>query len=321
MRERVEAAIKKLNYRPHTGARAMRGSTYTIGVALVELSSPWQPEVAQGVHDGLKGTQYQSILVAAGTDAQRQQRAIESLLDWRVDRLILIAPFSSTEWLEQLALTIPTGVIARHGASAHYDTVVDDDHQGARLLVDHLVGLGHTNIAHTGHPAVGLKRPHVLSHTARQHGYEDAMRRHGLKPDVVVSSYSESGGYAAAMEILNRPASPTAIFAGADIAALGVLRAAEEQGLRVPEDLSVAGYDNIYVSQIGRVSLTTVDQSGHLTGSTSARLLLERINGRTQPVHYVIPPRLIARGTTSTPHDQSVVARGRRLREVASPGA
>lgn len=320
MRERVEAAIEKLHYRPHAGARAMRGSTYTIGIVLAELTSPFQPEVAQGVMNGLEGTQYQGIIVAASGDAQRQQRAIEALLDRQVDGLILIAPFTSTDWLEQLASNIPVVVIARHGASANYDTVVDDDFEGARLLVDHLVGLGHTKIAHTGHPSGGLKRPSVLSHTARRDGYEKAMRTHGLEPDVIVTTYSEEGGYAAAMQALNRPSPPTAIFAGADIAALGVLRAAEERGLRVPEDLSVAGYDNIYISQIGRVSLTTVDQSGQMTGSTSARLLVERIHGRTQPVHYVIAPRLVPRSTTASPAASVGVPGSRRprLREADS---
>jgi len=125
------------------------------------------------------------------------------------------------------------------------------------------------------------------------------MRRHGLEPDVIITSYSEEGGYEAARQALSRPVRPTAIFAGADIAALGVLRAAEELGLRVPEDLSVAGYDNIYMSTIGRISLTTIDQSAQLTGSRSARLLLERIDGRTRPVHYLIAPRLMARATTA----------------------
>jgi LacI family transcriptional regulator len=321
MRERVETAIEKLSYRPHAGARAMRGSTYTIGVVMNELTSPFQPEVAQAIGDGLEGTQYQGILVAAGSDAQRQQRAIESLLDRQVDGLVLIAPFTSTEWLEQLASSIPTVVIARHGASANYDTVVDDDFEGARMLVDHLVGLGHTKIAHTGHPSGGLKPPSVLSQTARRDGYEKTMKKHGLDPDVIVTTYSEEGGYAAALQALNRPSPPTAIFAGADIAALGVLRAAEELGLRVPEDLSVAGYDDIYVSKIGRVSLTTVDQSGHLTGTTSARLLVECIRGRTQSVHYVIAPRLVVRSTTAGPPAGKALAGSRRprLREVESP--
>jgi LacI family transcriptional regulator len=131
---------------------------------------------------------------------------------------------------------------------------------------------------------------------------------------VVATSWSEHGGYEAAVRALERPVPPTAIFAGADIAALGVLRAAEERGVRVPEDLSVAGYDNIYMSAIGRVALTTVDQAGALTGSISARMLLQRIEeGRQQPVHYMLPPRLEVRRTTApaVPHPATPVSADR----------
>jgi len=168
-------------------------------------------------------------------------------------------------------------------------------------MVEHLVGLGHRHIVHTGHPPGGLRRPRVLSHTARRDGYVAAMKLHGLEPDVIVTSYSEQGGYEAAQQAFARPVRPTAIFAGADIAALGVLRAAEELRLRVPKDVSVTGYDNVYTSGIGRISLTTVDQSGRLTGSAAARLLLERIGGRVESVHHVITPRLIQRSTSAVP--------------------
>ena len=298
MRTKVTAAIEKLGYRPHAGARAMRGRSFTVGVVIVELTSPFQPEVVQGISDELETTPYQEIIVAAGLAPERQQRAVEALIDRQVDGLILIAPWTSADWLEEIGSKIPTVVVARHGAATNFDTVVDDDYEGARLMVDHLVSLGHERIAHTSMPSGGLTKPFVLSHTARQDGYEQAMKRHGLTPEVIVTSYSEKGGYEAASQVLSRSSPPTAIFAGADVAALGVLRAAEERGLRVPEDLTVCGYDNIYVSTIGRISLTTVDQSGQLTGANSARLLLERINGRTSPKHYVVAPRLVQRGTS-----------------------
>lgn len=309
MRSMVTAAIEKLGYRPNAGARAMRGRSYTIGVMLVELTSPFQPEVVQGVSDELETTPFQEVIIAAGITPERQKRTIEALIDRQVDGLVLIAPWMSNDWLEDLAARIPTVVVARHGAAVNFDTVVDDDYEGARLMVDHLVSLGHKDIAHTGMDPGGLHPPFVLSHTARQSGYEQAMRRHGLEPDVIVASYSEAGGYEAAVQAFSRPIPPTAIFAGADIAALGVLRAAEERGLRVPEDVTVTGYDNIYVSKIGRVSLTTVDQAGQLTGSISSRLLIERINGRIQPVHYVVAPRLVTRGTSGPPRDAPPSAR------------
>jgi LacI family transcriptional regulator, galactose operon repressor len=133
------------------------------------------------------------------------------------------------------------------------------------------------------------------------------MREHGLEPSVIETSYSEDGGYQAALEAFDRAEPPTAIFAGADIAALGVLRAAEERGILVPEDLTVVGYDNIYMSTINRVSLTTVDQSGHHTGEASVWLLLERINGRTEPQQVVLTPELIVRGTSGPPPSDTEV--------------
>jgi LacI family transcriptional regulator len=301
MREKVTTAIQRLGYRPHAGARTMRGSSYTVGVVLVELSSPFQPEVAEGISGELQTTPFQDVIVAASVQPERQKRCIEALLDRQVDGLILVAPFVEAEWLDELATRIPTVVVARHGAARDYDSVVDDDYAGARILVDHLVDLGHRRILHTSQPSGGLHRPFVLSHTARRDGYEQAMIRHGLEPDVIETSYTELGGYQATVEALSRPVRPTAIFAGADIAALGALRAAEDLGLRVPEDISIAGYDNVFIAGIGRISLTTVDQSGHLTGSVSARLLVERINGRTNPVHYVVSPRLVHRATTAPP--------------------
>ena len=301
MRAKVTAAIDRLGYRPHAAARAMRGSSYTIGVMLVEISSPFQPEIVEGITQELEPSPFQEILVTGGSPPERQQRSIEALIDRQVDGLILIAPSMSTAWLDELAATVPTVVIARHGGATRYDTIVADNEEGARLMVDHLVGLGHRRIVYTSAPSMGLERPYVLSHTLRCDGYVEAMKRHGLEPDVIETEHTEQGGYEAAREALSRRIPPTAIFAGADIAALGVLRAADELSLRVPEDLSVVGYDNIHAAAIPQIALTTVDQSGRLNGTMSARLLLQRIDGRTQPVHYLIAPRLVRGRTSAAP--------------------
>ena len=301
MRARVTAAIEQLGYRPHNGARAMRGRSYTVGVVLVELTSPFQTEVATAISDALEATPYEDIIVTAGVDPRRQRRRIEALLDRQVDGLMVIAPWLDVRWLEEVAKTIPVVAIALHGTPRHFDTVVDDDRLGARLMVDHLVGLGHRRIVHTSMAPAKTEGAFVLSHTARRQGYELAMRDHGLTPDVIETWYSEEGGHRAAQEAFARADRPTAIFAGADIAALGVLRAAEEQGILVPEDVTVAGYDNIYTSTINRVALTTIDQSGQRTGAESVRLLLERIEGRTEPQQFVVAPRLVIRRTSGRP--------------------
>jgi LacI family transcriptional regulator len=131
------------------------------------------------------------------------------------------------------------------------------------------------------------------------------MRMLGLgdRIDIVSTTYNRDGGYLGTRQLLDRPDRPTAIFAGADIVAMGVLDALTEAGLSVPGDISVAGYDNITFAAFGPISLTTVDQAGHRIGATAARLLLDRITTperRTSQVTF--SPTLIPRRTTAAPH-------------------
>lgn len=301
MRAKVHAAIDNLDYRPHAGARAMRGRTYTIGIAMGELSAPFQAEVAEAIGAYLEPTPYHDIIAAVGINSDRPKSGVEVLLDRQVDGLIVVAPLMPTSWLERVADDLPVVLVGRHGGGRNLDTVTDDEFTGARLMVEHLVDLGHTSIVHTCMPPDQLERPHIPSHTARLDGYVEAMRQHGLKPQAVEGYYSERGGYEAATEALDAPNPPTAIFAGADVAALGVLRAAREGGLRVPDDLTVAGYDNISVAAMDGINLTTINQSSFTTGSTAARLMLERLAGRTEPVHHVEMPSLVIRGTSGPP--------------------
>jgi LacI family transcriptional regulator len=214
---------------------------------------------------------------------------------------VLIAPFIDAEVVEELASKIPTVTVALHGPSRNFDTVVDDEQLGTRLMVEHLASAGHRRIVHTSMPSQPWEGAFQLSHTARRHGFEAAMRRLGLEPSVIETYYSEEGGYEAAQLALSAAEPPTAIFAGADIAAFGVLRAAQELDIKVPKELTVVGYDNIAASSIARVALTTIDQSGHETGEASVRLLLERLEGRTEPRRYVVKPRLIRRRTSRAP--------------------
>lgn len=301
MREKVNAAIEFLNYRPQSGARAMRGRSFTIGVLLTDIRSPFAPMIIEGIVGEFENSPFQVIMGAGGAAPELQQRSVEAMVDHQVDGLIMITPSMPSAWLDKLAENLPVVVIARHGRGKHYDTVVDEDAVGAALMVEHLVELGHREIVHISHPIGSLRRPSVLAHTARADGYAEAMAQHGLEADVITTSYTEEGGYQGAMKALRRTRPPTAIFAGADVAALGVLRAAHECGFRVPEDLTVTGYDNIDVSAIPQISLTTMDQSGQLSGSMSAKMLRERLDGRTAPTTYSITPRLIARRTSTSP--------------------
>lgn len=301
MREKVSQAAKALGYRPRSAARAMRGRSYTVGVLLADIGAPSVPVIVEGIVRGLDNSPFQTLMSSRGPDPARQQQAIDVLLDRQMDGLILVAPGISSALLEQLGQTLPVVVVARHGGGKSFDTVVDDDAAGAAAMVDYLVSLGHRRIAHISDPPRGLRRPSVLPATVRSDGYSRAMKAHGFEPRIAVTSYSEEGGYQGARALLTAVDKPTAIFAGTDIAALGVLRAAAELGQRVPEDLTVTGSDNLAFCAAPQIGLTSIDSSGRLTGDTSARLLRERIEGRDTPVLYSVTPRLVIRTSSSPP--------------------
>ncbi|MCK2220255.1 LacI family transcriptional regulator [Actinomadura sp. ATCC 31491] len=300
MRERVRAAIDELGYRPHNAARAMRGRTFTIGVLLPHIKNPFFAEILDGLMEQLGGTDYQAIIVQGGRDDGAERRAIDALVDRQVDGILMVVPLSSKARLEEVAAGTPTVVLGPHERSAAYDSVHDDDETGAELVVRHLIGLGHRRIAHIAQQDAGRGRPAAMLHTIRERAYRRVMTEHGLAAEIAVAAtaYTEDGGYRGARELLARDPRPTAVFAGADLAAFGALAALHEAGLAVPGDVSLAGYDNTRAAGLAHIALTTVDQDGAIMGRTAARLLLERVEGRTASVRFSVTPSLVVRRST-----------------------
>ncbi|NUS14822.1 MAG: LacI family DNA-binding transcriptional regulator [Streptomyces sp.] len=303
MRAKVRRAIDELGYRPLAAARGLRGQTYTIGVMLPDIRNPFFPEIVDGVTGRLADTDYQVFLGPGGCNDERTEaRVTEAMIDRGMDGIILIAPVSSRARLEHVASAVPTVVVGRHGHSPVYDTVTDDDMAGASLVVDHLVGLGHRRIAHIEHHETDPTRIAEMPNAQRADGYRRAMRAHGLADeiDIVSTTYTQQGGYEGARQLLARPRQPTAVFAGADIVAMGALEALSDAGLSVPGDISVAGYDNTTFASFSPISLTSVDQAGHEIGGNAVRLLLERIADRAKTsVQIKLSPTLVARRTTA----------------------
>ena len=302
LRAKVQATMQKLGYRPHAAARGMRGQTYTLGFVIPDLRNPFFADILDGITEQLGGTDYQVLMAACCNDEPGEARITEAMIDRSMDGVILIAPISSRRHLQKVARTVPTVVIGRHGHSPDYDTVTDDDFAGAGLVVDHLVALGHQRIAHIEHAERDPVRLREMPNAQRADGYLHAMRAHGLSDyiDIASTTYTQRGGYLGAQQLLARPTRPTAIFAGADIVAMGVLDALTEAGLSAPGDISLAGYDDTMFAAFGPISLTTVDQAGHQMGANAARLLLERITdpaGSTAQVK--LSPTLVTRRTTA----------------------
>jgi LacI family transcriptional regulator len=303
MTARVQAAMKELDYRPHAPARGMRGSTYTIGVMHPDLRNSFFPDVISAIADDVMPSGRQ--LFMATSEWSSAEAILTAMYDQRIEGVVAIAPTISVAKLEKAAGLVPLVLTHRHIRSAAYDTIVSDDDVGADMVVQHLVELGHRRIVHLG-PASGRHASNVSYVAARRaQAYLRAMKRHGLSRygEVAECAYTVEDGYRVGRALLARKARPTAVFAGTDHVAFGVLQAAYELNLSVPAQLSVVGYDNTHLGSLAPLSLTTVDQNPREIGTNAAKLLMSRIAGRSEGQLISLTPRLITRGTTAPPAD------------------
>ena len=309
MKTKVEAAIDELGYRPRVSARAVRGATYPLGIEIPTIKNPFFTKIISGAASALEGTRYQLIIAPMGPHHDRGPQAIQVLADRQVDGILAVSTAVDPEWLEDLARHTPIVMLGRHDDSQHYDTLVNDDVEGARMAVRHLYDLGHRDIVHLTIDPVWEKHLPTGPHALRARSYRQTMAELGLadKARVVFLKSEEDGAREVALGILREPVRPTAFFAGHDELALGVLTAVADLGL-TPSDVSVVGYDDTEIAAHPLVSLTSINQSGTRMGEITVRLLLERIAGRTEPVHEVITPKLMTRTSTAPPHE----GRGRK---------
>ncbi|MFI5910692.1 LacI family DNA-binding transcriptional regulator [Dactylosporangium sp. NPDC051541] len=304
MRAKVRKAIAELGYRPHASARGMRGQTYTIGVMLPSIRNPFFADVLDGIAELLDDAGYQLLMGPGSNGETAEARVTENMIDHSMDGLILVAPVSSRRHLEHVAARVPTVIVGRHGRSAGHDSVADDDLAGAALVVNHLADLGHRRIAHIEHHERDRERLAEMPNAVRAEGYRQAMHARGLDEyvDIASTTYTREGGYLGTKQLLTRLHPPTAIFAGADIVAMGAMQALAEAGHTVPGDIAVAGYDNTMFADFAPVGLTSVDQGGRQMGRNAARLILDRIADPARPAtHMTLTPTLVVRRTTAAP--------------------
>lgn len=297
-RRLVLDAADALGYRPNAMARTLAAKrSHLVGVLVADLHNPFFAEVIDGIEEQAATAERRVLMTTGFRLPAREAAAIESLLELRVDGLVLADPQLPVARIEEIVRTVPTVMIARATRSAVVHSVVSDDRAGAELAVEHLVDLGHRRIAHIdGGRRGGAAR--------RRAGYEAAMRAHGLgrQIHIVAGDYTEEAGYAGARRLLAEDLLPTAVFVANDVSALGALDAIEDAGLRVPEDISLVGYDNTHLAALHHISMTTVDQPRRRMGVLGVDLLLDgagRDGERAR--HLVLPPELVVRRTT-TPH-------------------
>jgi DNA-binding LacI/PurR family transcriptional regulator len=293
-REAVLKAADELGYSPHVMARSLASRTSTVlGVMVNDLRNAFFADVVEALDAAASAAGFDLILNTGGRVPSRESSALRSLLSFRPAGVILLSPVVPAAAIEAAARQCPVVLVSRTSRASGVDTVNDDGEAGAALAVEHLFGLGHRRIAHLdGGAAAGA--------AARRRGFRRAMRAHGLEPVVVASEHTDAAGAKAVLELLSAGDLPTALVAGNDFNAVGAISALEENGLRVPADVSVVGYDNTSLASLRHLSLTTVDQSRAELGRLALDALLERVRGeRASPVRHLLHPSLVVRSTTA----------------------
>jgi DNA-binding LacI/PurR family transcriptional regulator len=292
-REAVLAAISELGYRPSRAATTLASSrTKSIGLLIEDYRNLWFVDLLRSMQSALSAHGYHVTLADSQPGEDRISDAADGLLAMHVDGLVIAAEPSESMLARSWVPTVVAGW--RSAVPEGADLITGDDDGGARAAVEHLLQLGHTGIGHlSGKGGAGEHR---------RAGFRSRILEAGLQDRTVGESggTSEEDGYAAAAQLLERYPDTTAIFAANDTMALGALAVLKARGLRVPEDVSVVGYDNSPLAQSRYLEITSVDNRSDLLGTEVAHRLLARIEDpAAEPQRVLIDPVLVLRSTTA----------------------
>jgi DNA-binding LacI/PurR family transcriptional regulator len=305
-RRRVLASMQELEYTPSSAARRLSfGRTLTITVVTSFLTRPQAAERLRGIEAVLSDSEFDLVIHNVETVERREQCLTGLALAQRTDGLLIISlPPRETDARRLASAAIPVVIIDAHAPAAEgLPHVIGDDIAGGEAATRFLLDLGHRHIGF-----IGDEFDNPFAFTSSRHrflGYERALSVAGvpLRPDLVaLGAHSRYEARELAAGLLGGRDRPSAIFAASDTQALGVISAAHEAGLRVPDDLSIVGYDDIEIADY--VGLTTVRQHLFESGRLGAELLLSEIHSRSAtPPSIVLAPEVVVRGTTAPPKE------------------
>lgn len=294
--ERVQVAVRDLDYRPMALARNLRrGRTTTLGLLVSDISNPFFPEMVTSFEDAARDEGWDVILGNTGYDRARCRKAVEQMIDASVQGVAVLASEVTPEDFELLERRNVPMVFLDRGLGEHTGVVEIDYDGGVEIAVDHLFVLGHRRIAFVGGPA------DLYSAKVREAAFHAAVaRRESLRGEVIPGDFRVTGGRQAAQRILESHPRPTAVICGNDLSALALLSALVSAGIKVPEELSVVGFDGIALGEISAPPLTTVSLELAAMSREAFRLLDALIEG--EPVEPVpVRPRLLERASTGSP--------------------
>lgn len=298
-RARVEASIQELGYVPNMLGPSLRfKQTMTLALVITDITNPFWTTVARGVEDVAQSQGYSVILCNTDESEEKQEQYLNMLLRRRIDGILLVPACSSPEAIHLIQRQgIPLVILDRPVPDTAVDLVTADSEAGVYQLIQHLLAQGHTRITMLTGPKT------VSTAVARADGYRRALADAGL-PDSAVTifwgSYTQDGGYQMTQKALQQTPRPTAMFAANNFVAVGMLQALREEGLRIPDDISIATIDDIPSSPIIEPFVTTATQPAREMGQQATRLLLGRVTGsRTDEIqHIVLPTKLTIRASS-----------------------
>jgi LacI family transcriptional regulator len=309
-KQRIQRAASHLGYRPNLFARSLRGRrSQTVGVMVFDMTDPYCTLVLRGIENTLYQSSFLPILTDVHNERSRFERYLEMLLDRRIEGLVVLANwlFVDINVLADLEKNnIPTAIVGRELKNDNVSSVIVDNNLGARAALEHLYSLGHRKIAF-------IRGPRQLSDTEpRWRGVRAQAREHDLPLDArLIVDLPESrdpfssfeDGYKLTEELLHRRHPFTALMAFDDMTAFGAIRALAKAGIRVPEQCSVMGFDDVAPAAIYSPALTTVRQPMEVMGTMAATIVLEAIDATlekkpTRSIHRRIVPELIVRDST-----------------------
>lgn len=302
-RERVLSAVRRLGYQHNAlAASLVKRRSNTLGVIIPDISNPFFPDVVRGLEDLAHKAGYNVILCNADLNLDKELEYFEVLRQKRVDGIIYHSGTVTPRHLKAFEqLRLPIVLAATIDPNRQYTSVMIDNRAAAAAAMAHLLELGHQQVAViTGHDPV--------SGEARLQGYRDAMAQFGLElteADVARADWDEAAAYAAASRLLVRSPAPTAFAVASDLMALGAMAAVHDAGLRIPDDISIVGFDDIKLAATVRPRLTTVAQPLYEMGKRAAALLIDTLARQEEdtvgPVHEILPFQLVVRETTAGP--------------------
>ena len=291
----VKAVIEELGFRPDPAARSLAGGrTMSIGVLTQFIDSPYYGEALRGIEDELHKANYVPLFVSGHWNEAEEKNRLFMLQERKVDGIIVLTGKLADETLVDMAANIPVVVTGRRLTAPNLFSIDFDNTEGACLAVRHLHALGHRRVAFISGP---LDHPDA---TQRLQGYrEEAQRKDMVLDDslVVYSDYQESGGFRAMNDLLSASVQFTAVIAANDQMAYGARLALHRAGLRVPEDVSLLGFDDLPHSAFTLPPLTSVRQSVYEIGTSAAKAMFDLLNKRNPPSRLV-EAELVVREST-----------------------